>query len=148
MANYLFNGVELPALPALDYPHVVIVGGMTASFRVRYSIHMTDKPLVDVAGCLCAADVYYTEYGCWEADIEGGVWTLEEEKQFGTYNAFSGAANSPKIWSNYDIMSNKGELVFAASDPIPVTAPEPLDPESMTLGWLVGRRIAGQRKRV
>jgi hypothetical protein len=50
------------------------------------------------------------------------------------------------FWTNTDILNEDGSLYLAASDPIPVGG-EPIDPTSFMQGWLVGRRLAGMRKR-
>ena len=120
---YLYNGVQLPPLPDWDkekYPCAIIVSGKNLNFKTFYSLYITNKPIYDAAGCLCETEVLYTLYRCMESDIESGVWTLMKEDVTGDFNLFNGPANTTKVWANYDILSAEGELVFAASAPVPV----------------------------
>lgn len=175
--KYLFNGVELPALPpkpsdnttlGLPYDYMIIVDE-TYNGDVVFALHyMTEKAVIWENGRFVTADtsrhtqfaheVYlYHEGGEWERngyscgihDSDGYLISTEREN------------DRIVIWANHDILNPDGSVYFAASYPIdaetgeeitdyglyptPVTPSEPIDPTSMLLGWLVGRRIAGQR---
>lgn len=147
MGNYLYNGVELPALPEWDkekYPCAAI--SVHWASDNAYTLYMSSTPPVirsdsggligfDIKGPYCYTLIDLDIQSDWPAirELDGDESTI----------------SLGFIWTNTDIhYKDNGTLYLAASDPIPVTTPEPLDPASMLMGWLVGRRIASQRKRV
>lgn len=139
--NYLYNGVELPALPEYDkekYPYAVI-GDHGASWP-------------PALWCL-SADAYYELNGnlLWLKASAGRSWELEDGKwseyEENAGNAISVLINSTSwsstyelIWTNFNAEYN-GTLYLAASDPIPVNPAPTLDPTSLLMGWQVGNRI-------
>ena len=134
--NYLYNGVELPALPEWDkeiYPYALI-------FKATFDAYILF--LTDVKGTYANAVVYYdgnrTDCSCAQGDAD---WSeFSEVLSFVRYIASS----TRYIWSNYDILNSDGSIYLAASDPIPVTAPA-LDPLSLFMGWKAGNWVARQR---
>lgn len=118
MANYLFNGIELPALPEYDktaYPYTVIVlhtGG-------EYSFVFTDTAVVvSPSGMTLQHPNGMTtnnfNYGATQ-QIRSGAETWGDIS-YGTVNGYTGTA----FWANFDIYDNEGTLFLAASDPVPV----------------------------
>lgn len=153
MANYLYNGEELPALPEWDktaYPYVVIykeVGGW-------YALEMfTEQPIAYSDGenyLVCGVPG-----GCG-ALYWGTVSSTDREwgdNAYATYDSYDGREiqflDGTKylyslFWSNSDILKEDGTLYLAASDPIPILAPV-IDPLSMWMGWKAGNWVARQR---
>ena len=143
--NYLYNGVELPELPEWDkqsHPNAVITSSMSGALV-----------LLGV-GTL----YYYTQSGgryvfafkdSTTYRAKNGEWVLYDD---GTWYENRPIASPDEeysdfvVWTDTDILSQSGSVWLAASDPIPISSFTP-DPISMTMGWLVGRRIAGQRKK-
>lgn len=151
--NYIYNGVELPALPGYDtaaYPYAVIAQGGSIT-----TLYVSSKPLyylwpIDVAYGYCSIDPFdrgstSLKNGSWEEFTFDAV-TSATETESGTecYWCFGILKG---IWANHDILKEDGTVYLAASEPIPVSTWKP-DPISMVLGWLVGRRLAGQRGKV
>lgn len=154
--NYLYNGVELPALPEYDatryrYSFIYLRNNGVYHFfaltsNIEYSPDGTD-----------GNDIVTVDAGTWVQyrlyDLSGEWTFFSENNQYATLTTCDIEAGDKLIWSSHDIIdTTDNSLYLAASDPIPVGG-EPEnpttftpDPISMTLGWLVGRRIAGQRK--
>ena len=155
MANYLYNGVELPDINTVwtdkeTYPYAYIcdLGSSVRTLNLckgkptvrkdKYSPYKLVVDLTDYA-------IVYMRWGdYWE--FNNSATMLIEVEDIGDYQ-----------WTSADIINtDDGTLYLAASKPIdPETgkeidlfpAPaEPLDPTSMTMGWLVGRAVASQRK--
>lgn len=129
MANYLYNGIELPALPEWDKetcPYAVIIKHSNGYLFAGRSTAFTT-----------AAE---SGYMVGEASVKylaiDGVWTTS------TLTVSGGV-----IWANHDIYltADATTLVLAASDPIPVST---LDPKSLMMGWMVGKKIAAMRGKV
>lgn len=153
MTEYLFNGVELPALPEWDktaYPYVVIykeVGGW-------YALEMfTEQPIAYSDGenyLVCGVPG-----GCG-ALYWGTVSSTDREwgdNAYATYDSYDGREiqflDGTKylyslFWSNSDILKEDGTLYLAASEPIPILAPV-IDPLSMWLGHQAGQWVVMQR---
>lgn len=139
--NYLYNGVELPALPEWDremYPYAVI-----SDFGLNY------PPCLYVL----SADAYYelNNDNLWLTTSAGLQWKVVDGKwsAFGENpgNTISVLINDPSwfsnhelIWTNFNAEYN-GTLYLAASDPIPVNPAPTLDPTALLMGWQVGNRI-------
>lgn len=163
MGNYLYNGILLPALPDWDkvkYPYAYIwAAGWNApsDYINHYKLDVCSSPIRygTVDGTLSAYLETGTEsvmYNCPQTDGEFKAW--EYYGEVGT----SQTAKVYPFWTNHDVISDSdGSVYFAASkainaetgeeidySPIPVSSFTP-DPISMTMGWIVGRRIAGQR---
>lgn len=135
MANYLYNGIELPALPNIDLPYAVIGYGAVGV----YNLYCSSTPFAayvrnEATGAMGISNSG-TEMVHYQCDtVRGsGKWT---EQQPITAN-LAGAD-----WTNTDILNPDGSLYLAASDPIPV-----YDPTALLQGYLVGCRIRAQRNR-
>lgn len=149
MANYLYNGVELPALPNWDktaYPYAAMHSDL---LRQTYYLRCFDAPYTVRADSAVlmpfniAEGTKYLYFSCKPSDTfawkDQGEQTADTQVSFNKYDA----------WSNYDVIDEGGDfyedgtIVCAASDPVPVN---PIDKASFFQGWLVGRRLAGMRK--
>ena len=138
--NYLYNGVELPALPEWDktvYPYAYI--GTTLD-NEKYELLLVDKELtagennmIPING-LTRNAVYYDS-------IDGG-WVLQGD--------FAVKTLSP-VWCSVDLHYHNysymgelaGKLYLKASEPVPVpetTAPS-VDPLSLLMGWRMGNAV-------
>lgn len=157
--NYLYNGVELPALPEWDrvaYPYAIMVWGGTGGNRLSHCLlwafsnphHLTHYNSIQ------------NKYSIWISEDEKCLYSQAKyNSKNGTYEPFPAMVEYPNEtypynkngltsktdWANYDVLDNKGTLYLAASDPIPVgTAPQ-LDPLSLFMGWKAGNLVARQR---
>lgn len=163
--NYLYNGVELPALPTIeklkaddsllldywdgtDYPPALLCD----SFYTDY-----DGPLLIV--CMTTF-VFHPKYSVsvWDGKtprdamiykLVSSQWEYYTTRMFN----YESAGVTTAFWTNKDIYycdENNPKIItetlaITASDPIPVgTAPQ-LDPLSMWLGWKAGNWVARQR---
>lgn len=154
--NYLYNGVELPELPEWDketYPYCVIDKGF-----VQIEGEYLFKPILRVS----SEEFYIGGTSSDSITISLGVVGISrlvadsgnawEELSFLEEAEYWKSGNTI-FYANHDVYYRSqefGELYntvcVAKSDPIPVSSFTP-DPISMTMGWLVGRRIAGQRNK-
>lgn len=148
MANYLYNGVELPAVPELDgYPYVIILKRQNEQYMAIFSTsgfaYAGAYILQDNNGT-AVNPIYTIPVG---ADMSTEKWVdTNNSNSYGGYNIES---RSNIIWSNHDITyKTGGGVFFAASEPIPVPTAEPIDPQSLTAGWLVGKKILTMRGNV
>ena len=144
MGRYLYNGVELPALPEWDkeqYPYAFITHINLAVVYYNYTLHVyssyrfatNDKgnwAIINVGAaksCYTLASTNYDAWGAFKDKEDGGL---------------APAVESTVVWSNFDVLTEDGTLYLAASDPVPVT---PLDHTALTQGWIVGKRLAAMR---
>lgn len=139
--NYLYNGVELPALPEWDkekYPYAVIVDHTT-----QYSLVITSTAVV------VSASGYSLRHpsGNLTSFYIGNTKLIRPgERNWGEFNFSSTSLYSGKaFWANFDILDEDGSLYLAASEPIPVSTYTP-KPAAMTLGMLVGQAVRRMRK--
>lgn len=125
MANYLYNGVELPALPEYDkntYPYAYIIPELSGDgFELATLSNRKTTPYKNT--CL------------FHKEIDTGLrWVVQDGAWVTT--SFYGVRNTPVIWSNTDIYYKDnvedvgGTIYLAASEPVPV----PDEPESV-LVW-------------
>jgi hypothetical protein len=148
MAKFLYNGVKLPALPEWDkteYPYAAILrhGGTDTQYRFICS-HMAMKTNTSLSRLThpdfesitgYAPKLYYRETKSIRTeDSSWGTLTGNGANILGGY----------VLWTNFDMKDNNGDLRMARTTPIPVPG---LDLTALTTGWLVGRAIAGQRKK-
>lgn len=122
MANYLYNGVELPALPEWDkekYPYALLGNHTWLNDKMR-------------AQLVCYSEKAETGYND-DGDIAYWVVINGTRIEFyivypintipsdwGNPTEYTGSANRSGIWSNTDIYLDDGTLYLAASDPVPV----------------------------
>lgn len=138
MANYLYNGVELPELPAYDreaYPYAVIFRSQNRYIfwcvRTCFVIH-TDGAV------LAVADDTWISYACTGKD---GAWETASIVPDEGYTHFSICEKDDLAWSNVDIYTtaSSGQVVaFKGSEPVPVPLPFVYDKESFLAGLACG----------
>lgn len=129
MANYFYNGVELPALPETTQPYaVVFVGSVSGKYCCDFS----------------ESEATVTNTGTYS-----NLWTEYYQLDDGVWVSHSGTIGGQLVWANYNVYvadnENYGELAgtiyLAASDPIPVNPAPTLDPTALLMCWQVGNRI-------
>lgn len=146
MAYYLYNGVELPALPEWDketHPYAVIRVATFALFTKALLYIMQDFHLYD-------ADSFQSTTGDMVCSITwttaNGMDTDAEWSEFGeTGTSTFGLAET--IWSNFDIYNEDGTLYLAASEPVPVSTPNAAYAKALLMGYRTGCSIHGQRRK-
>lgn len=123
MAKYLYNGVELPALPEWDattFPYATIMPTTSGFYSVRFTAATVfyNNSVGNISINDIDADLRYIYY-----EFNGSEWVGD-----GTVKELSIAftSSSGATWSNYDILNEDGSVYLAASDPVPVT-PTPAD---------------------
>lgn len=143
--KYLYNGVELPALPEWDktaYPYAFIVS--------QGSIHLCispNEPYIRESTSVLTGNLVHTlkfredtTVKRWYAN-EAGEWEAVTDDDFDT----SSVVPAP-TWSNFDLLKEDGPLYLAASEPVPVTA---RNPAAMLAGFQLGtaiRRMRGMKQ--
>lgn len=143
MANYLYNGIELPALPEWDkekYPYAYI-------FKIRsldrYELCFLASQLVHNGGDSILVDTPTDEgiaqYAYRFLPSSDTDWVHIDDVVFE-----SGNIVHLLRWTNHDVCDEDGNVFMAASEPVPVGG-EPIDPTSFMQGYIVGRRLAGMR---
>ena len=135
MANYLYNGMELPALPKTTYPIAVMDTALYGMLKnaILYLFSELEYTTIESNGDrgLLLTESNHVRFSATATDTE---WTAES----GT----AGALNINNIgWANTDILNADGTLYLAASEPIPVNPAPTLDPTALLMGWQVGNRI-------
>lgn len=163
MANYLYNGVELPALPEWDketYPYAVITGYSNELFeqypdapRHTNCLFVSDKPYWLTQGTIYGGGFNYfvhdlTDAQYWTCAVGGedsewaakGKYSASNRDVYNTELSYDVTCRF--MWANHDIMYGSKVALFA-SDPIPVNPAPTLDPTSLLMGWQVGNRIRG-----
>ena len=152
MANYLYNGIELPALPEWDketYPYALIA--------VQYGNYTLSASDVKQSANIAGTDIYtsFTEDARYISfSLKEGVWTNGTKE----YTAIGGGnygriGAEGFVWANHDIYEYQwtsysepvtplGTVLLATSDPVPVTE---TDHNARIMGWIVGKRLAAMR---
>lgn len=131
--NYLYNGVELPALPEFyGYPYVVIHRDIYINtyYARAYSdplIRKSDKIFVFTDG----------EAGQEWCSLNDGKWG---EIVIGTVSRLDGPGIE-MLWSNHDILNSDGTLYLAASEPVPIVPTPPSAQTAFCIGKAFGRLI-------
>ena len=131
MANYLYSGVELPALPESDYPVAIIT---TEQVITGHHLYLTTGYYdADEKG-------FRLRDGCEYLNSSGSpYWSAVSGSTEGLVQS-----NSLILWTNTDIIGEDGTVYIAASDPIPVGV-NPPDPLSLVMGYRVGCAIRANR---
>lgn len=149
MANYLYNGVELPAWPATHHPYMAIFRHRDDS--TKYRLWFSEDGIV------------YNNDGNARYEIRGHsvLYNLEENKWVkysespGGYGSVIDTAYYPIFWSSHDILRQNGDVYFEATPAInaetgeevyysPVTPPT-IDPTALLMGYRVGCALRAQR---
>lgn len=141
MANMLYNGVELPALPALPDGIDPNVWCCYAIYHKRssntYNLWVTKIPVTYNGSKVIASDgrIYYD---C----------TIGSSVEWSYINATSGSSSSGTSgtfvvdWSNVDVLNSDGTLYLAASDPVDPNAPDVPELSITPLGaFLLGQQL-------
>lgn len=151
--NYLYNGVELPALPEWDkekYPYAFIVQTYAAGMLLGTKLYFLTELecyVADTVECECVR--YRTGDIRYNYSESSDSWGEAKEVDASTIDSFR---YDTILWTNTDIYCQtdiyypSGTLYMAASEPVPVGGAAPIDHASFLQGWLVGRRLAGMRK--
>lgn len=147
LPEYSYNGMILGALPpdwdkeTYPYAFIRIYEKTRYIFYAYPSLPTATEPdsngytLIWEKGTGYQTTECYPSLSLWWEDIKSGTATVVGYR----------FKHEEIIWANFDVLNEDGTLYLAASEPVPVTT-TPLDPAAMYLGWLMGRRIAGQRK--
>lgn len=139
MANYLYNGIELPALPNWDktlYPYVYITNGFLGIGR-SYVCFQTIQYGENANGYYSLIIPAGTGMSGLYSDNQWSEPTVTTEDKSITI------PNEAWIWANFDVLNEDGSVYLAATDPIPV--PTITDPVSFTMGYQIGCRLRAQR---
>lgn len=133
MSNYLYNGVELPALPEYDketYPYAYIVGCLVSVYYIVLSTEPLYHKKASV-GALLSYNHLYTKSDCTiveyatENGDKLGRWVyLETTEKSANTNAWSDNGVSAAIlWSNTDLRDYANDTLYlGASEPVPCNA--------------------------
>lgn len=144
MSNYLYNGVELPALPNWDkalYPYVYISNGFSGIGR-KFVCFQNIEYGVNDSGYYCLVIPAGTGMSGLYSD---GQWKTPTVTTTDTRITIP---NDAFVWANFDVLNEDGSVYLAASEPVPILAPilaPTLDPLSLWLGWEAGNWVARQR---
>jgi hypothetical protein len=123
LVGYSYNGMVLPELPEWDkttMPYVVMYKDAWERIYVFYTKYANKQasPSISVSGTYnVRVGEPYKEYRC-----EDGNWWIYADHSDAIDVEFSHSINieTRVIWTNFDIFTPDGDLIFAASDPIPV----------------------------
>ena len=117
MAKYLYNGVDLPALPEYDqetYPYAVI-GKHTYTDGVGYFFLANNEPFT-------AYEENTTKYGSIPFLVSASVMFKITESQNEWESVGTVGLQLEYVWSNHDLYgyNDATVIVYKASDPVPV----------------------------
>ena len=114
MANWIYNCIELPALPEWDkvaYPYAFI-----SYYSDGYRLFLSSAPFHD-SGDDDVRPKTSGELMRYDGHAGASAWTFVEQISF-TGGLI--ATRSP-MWANYDVLYRKGSVYLAASDPVAVS---------------------------
>lgn len=128
MANYLYNGVELPDINTVwtdkeTYPHsyIKLVDGGYELWMLSNPYYVSDSGVLAVTHdgtWTFAFCMYVDEEMAAEAGLDTACWMqLGASTGENTETAFN---KNVLVWSNTDILNADGTVYLAASDPVPV----------------------------
>ena len=148
MSTFLYNGIPLPDINEVWTDKekcksaFVRKAGAAEGSEVEYR-------LVLAASAECGYNGKDTVQ-MWHPTVTYKLLSDNWEKigESDTVGFGTGYANALIIWSSFDVLNADGTLYLAASEPIPVNPAPPIDPTSLLMGWLVGKRIAAMRGQV
>ena len=144
--NYIYNDVELSALPERDkkkYPYAAI-----GKWLEVYELFLSTVPLKYRNSLL--NDWYFdaTEDGemlVYQTTSDEMIWEEQDARTFSAGQSVYVSLCEPH-WADYNVYySTSGNLKLAASDPIPVVTAPTLDPLWLYMGWKAGNWVARQR---
>lgn len=143
MANYLYNGVELPEIPEVaGYQYLIIFNFDTGiEFRAYQKTSHAGAPYYrdqDKSLNFPGTHKYFSlTDGSWvqtKSNAYAGQWA--EHEHYERYKT--------PIWTNFTFKDDTGEVLCEASEPVPVLS---IDHTAMVQGWIVGKRLAAQRRK-
>lgn len=123
MANFLYNGVELPNIDSVwtdkeTYPYA----------------HIHNMPYMGAILLLTSSEVYAIDGNAapvedgsalWYVLPEGeATWVLEDESDYYVSDGYSFTALDFLAWTSNDILNTNNTVYLAASDPVPVGGDE------------------------
>lgn len=125
MGNYLYNGVELPALPEWDkktHPYAYISEDVEGRivFRMQKTLTVT------------ATNSIYTDWEYMHYTFDGTTWGDYYE---GYSPGYIDLDLFNIIWTNTNIFNYDGTLHLAASEPVPVSPVPQLNPAALMQGF-------------
>ena len=145
--NYLYNGVELPALPDYDrekYPYALIgSASIDGNGDTFYEFAASSIPIVHAKGAIEFHNYTRGSGGVWGVihPEKQSTWTVQQE-----WDEDGGPVtlpDVPAIWANYDVPYSDGSgYSVLASEPVPVTE---TDHNARIMGWIAGKRLAAMR---
>lgn len=122
MSNYLYNDIELPALPEYDkeqYPYAFI--GKTIE-NDQYSLYVSATPFTYSGVIVKASSIQFETAMLYR--LSGNEWELIAESATAEYTLtayITGTELAAVIWSSHDIINKKdNSIYFEGSDPVPV----------------------------
>lgn len=135
MPKYIYNGIELPALPEWDkttYPYAAIIynksiSGIAIPSHTYCLVCTTEPCVVSSSNTPNFKDYSRVMFTVSETAPESGDWKFEAYTTTNTRFVLL-----TEVWSNYDMLNADGSIYLAASDPVPVGG-EPEQPETPTL---------------
>lgn len=164
--NYLYNGIELPALPEWDktvYPYAVIYKNLKneEQFGTRFKV-LTQPVAYQEYNILFVNGLNGKTYGIHETGgtyeaidyiLSDGEWvkdpddyTIRMDIEVISSSASYAGVKGEMLWSNYDINNLiDGGIYLAASEPVPVGGGADIEPRAFMAGWLAGRAVRGLR---
>lgn len=132
---YLYNGVQLPALPKWDretYPYAIIarIGIISSEYvytlRLFRSAYTTSGTNVLYSFYNMTADIGKTWLGCScpYTDLGDGTFMWSGIREIQIVENDSAETTTilvgTPIWSNFDLTTNGGTVWLAASEPTPI----------------------------
>lgn len=128
---FLYNGVELPALPEWDktvYPYafiyIVTLDGTTGVYTLVVS--SSSVMSYDGNGIICPSATvgqrYTVSEDSWAAAAASDDFYIKRDNLIYT------------VWANFDVLNSDGSVYVAASEPVPVAGKFPL---REWVGWLI-----------
>lgn len=136
MANYLYNGVELPDINTVwtdkeKYPYCFIAEFGSSDDLLLYCSSNPLRYNPDKNNVYTQGYTYYATYRKAPGSTEWTAW--------GSATSSTGPSWYPAIWSNSDIISSDGTVYLAGSDPVDPNAPtSSYDELSFKIGLALG----------
>lgn len=127
MGNYLYNGVELPAKPAVDeaHKHLFITHGVVGGKPVA-NFHATTTPvyfrnatnsdgIIEIYAQTDGNEIRYSMNGTkGETD-----WIYRETVDYSSGDRLADDNSLSFLWTNTDIYNEDRSIYLAASEPVP-----------------------------
>ena len=144
MANFLYNGVELPDInevwtDKVKYPYAYME--MLMQNPLYTALVLISKPMfckTNSHGDLSSAYSANTQHAEYMLAEGGNSWSLTNSGTWNTEGNFSTlGSNTSALWANYDVINTDDNSIYlAASDPVPVGG-EPEQPETTSPDYAI-----------